>query len=226
MLVIITNKVWILLAISLLCTYYGLDIVGFWLALISVIVATTQRTIRRFYESIIEDYPKEYCVTPKLFKKIFATYQTYPEKGVPREIYYGQVTIYILFGIYTMVTLGMIFFGRWTAYILGEVYFIFLGTVTIWEFSAGSWRCFVARYKVLNRFNFKYLLSSTKEPIPEKIGDCKIIEKYKNRNKILVTVKMLNSNESVQNVVFSRCEKEGEDITYQLYELCKVKYII
>lgn len=224
--IIFRKKDTLFLILGGICIYSEWYAVGIWCLIANLLIMGIDNGVLLLYKEIITDYPAEYCVKPRLFKKIFEIYQTHPNKGVPREIYYGESIQFIGFWIYTIIAFGVLFFDSIIAFGLGIIYFLFMVVVSMWELSFSTSKSFKARYKILNRYNIKYIFFTTNVPNPRKVGKCRVVETYKKRRKIFATIKMLDDQECIRNVLFAGSEKQGRDPIYQLYEICKVKYII
>ena len=87
-------------------------------------------------------------------------------------------------------------------------------------------KSFIARYKILNKKNIKYVFLPNDEPSPRKIGDCQIIAETKKLKKTFVTVRMLETGEIKERVLQTSKKRQGNDSVYCLYEICMVFYIV
>lgn len=86
-------------------------------------------------------------------------------------------------------------------------------------------KSFLARYKLLNRYNLKYLFFTENEPYPKFIGKCRVIGETQNGNKIFATAIMIETGEIKEKVLLQRKSEQGENAIYNIYEICNVFYI-
>ena len=182
--------------------------------------------LKWIYWEIIEDYPADDCVKPEICKKLFYYERMSPMKGFPKELYYAGIAKYIGFWIYLVVDFLILLFNEEIAAKVGLVYLIAIHVLEeVWT-SAAMRKSFRARYKMLNRYNFRYLFYSEDAPYPKRIGKCEIIREYRIIRKKFVTIRMLDTGEYIDRVLISGKKRPGENPVYILYEICKVKYIV
>ena len=56
-------------------------------------------------------------------------------------------------------------------------------------------KSFIARYKLLNRYNLKYLLGPEDEPYPKQVGKCRIESVFRRGRKVFAVVRMKDTGE-------------------------------
>lgn len=182
----------------------------------------------RIYLEIIEDYPIADCIKPRRCKFLFRKLDKLSYKDIPKEMYYSELTRIIGFSIYSIVVVFLLLLSEDThlaclvgyVYIWWEIFVIILSGIIL------SRKTFLARYKRLNRYNFKYLFLSENKPYPHKVGMCKVVRERKRGKIILVTVSIIETGEIKEKVLLQGGKRVGKEPVYSLYEICKVYYII
>lgn len=175
---------------------------------------------------IIEDYPKEDYVNPSKFKFLFKKLDKKFQNNIPKEIYFSKLIKYIGLWVYTIVGIVTLAYSQKMAAIVGCIYFLITyGADIVFVFIAKR-KSFLRRYKKTNIHNFAYFFNGADEPYPRMKGKCKIVSEYKKRKRTYVTVRMVETGEVKENILFPGNKRKGEDPVYSLYEICKVFYII
>lgn len=186
-----------------------------------------QNTEKRKYESGVPDmyYPINKLIKPEKCKFLFEK-SNLPSQGIPREWYYYRVLSFYGFCVYTLIAIGVAFINQRAAGILFLVYVIIVGVCGIIVGGLENRRKFYAYFKKLTIHNLIYRIIGFNYPPKRKKGKCKIVSEYVRKNKTYVTVKMLETGEIKENILFAGVKKQGKDPTYNLYEICKVFYVI
>ena len=104
-------------------------------------------------------------------------------------------------------------------------YIVFYAVLSILSAEILTKKSFFARYKLLNRYNVKYLFLP-KEHYPKIIGKCKIESVFHRRRKVFATVKILETGEVKNKVLVLGESKHEGDTVYILHEICNVYYIV
>lgn len=178
------------------------------------------------YLEIIEDYPIQDCVKPRRFRFMYERLNKLSNKDIPKEMYYCETIKVYGFIIYSILIFLMLFINEYLASLFGGIYIGFFAVLSILSAFLLKRKSFVERYKLLNRYNIKYLFLPDNEPYPKKIGKCQIINESKRGNKTFVTVKILETNEVKKRVLLSGKNRQGNAAVYNLYEICNVFYIV
>lgn len=217
-----------IIAAHIAVTYKVLSIFSFaWLWSISVIFMDANRG----HSNIITDlrnsgYPKSQCITPKRMKFLFA-YREDVEGGseIPKEIV--QMNI---FGFYNLVFSAIVFlcvrekFDGGLSALYSEVdTAVILVVMIVLRLKAGK-AAFKNRFKKLNVYNWKYFLKASDiDSILQTIGKCRVVSVKRKGKRKYVTVKMLSTGETLENILF--CGKLSRGKIYMLYEICHLKYV-
>ena len=178
------------------------------------------------YLQVIEDYPIQDCVKPRIFKFIFKKLEMLSHKDIPREMYYSEIIKVGAFFVYSFLVFVVAFIDEYLACVIGVMYMGVNGLVSLMSGFILCEKSFIARYKRLNRYNLKYLFVAEDGPTPRKIGDCKIIAVGKRVRRTFVTVRLLENGELKERVLLLGEKCRENDSTFELYEICNVFYII
>lgn len=196
-----------------------------WLLTLLMLMMTIFWGNERQYWEIIEDYPVDDCVKDSCYSCLFKI-KKHAYKEIPIEMYYSTKFIVLGFIIYSILGLVFVFFDKKISCMMGGVYVLIAYGVHICGYLRMSKKAFLARFKKLNRYNVKYIFGVLDEPYPQKKGKCKIVAQYSKKGEKYVTVKMMDSNEIIENVLFPGNIRKGVDSVYTFYEICKVSYIV
>ena len=177
------------------------------------------------YLEAIEDYPIQDCIEPKKFKFLYKKLNKLSYKGIPRELYYCETIKVYGFIIYSILAFIMVFIDKEVTYWLGGGYIVFYAVLSILSAEILTKKSFFARYKLLNRYNVKYLFLP-KEHYPKIIGKCQIESVFRRRRKVFATVKILETGEVKNKVLVLGESKHEGDTVYILHEICNVYYIV
>lgn len=180
----------------------------------------------RIYLEVIEDYPISDCVKPKRFKSWYRKLNKLSYKDIPKEMYFCETIKIYGFIVYSLLLVVLIFCNQYIASLIGDIYIGFFFVLSILSAYLVGRKRFVARYKIFNRYNIKYLFNPNNEPYPKKIGRCHIIATTRKMNKIYVTVTVLETGEIKEKVLLQDKQKQGDNPVYNMYEICKVYYIV
>lgn len=218
---------WILMIAIFVCLHFEFPIIGIWLMSVWIFYGAVHNTFPSFYREIISDYPREQCVKPKFLKWMFPFNGDHPDKELPKEIYIMGIEIFLSLVLHTVLLPAMFLMGEDGP----ELAFSFLvwdGVFVMFMLLRGSYKGFIDHYKIMNRYNFKFYILPDGEPYPCKVGKCEIVKTYKKKRKTFATVRMLDDGEMISDVLVSGNGKKekGGNIRYQMYEICKEKYII
>lgn len=178
------------------------------------------------YLQVIEDYPVQDCVKPRKMKIIFKGLEKLSHKDIPKEMYFSEIIKVIVFFAYSFLVFAVAIFDKDLASRISAVYICFNGLVSLICCFILCKKSFLARYKKINRYNINYLFASEDEPLPRKIGDCKIIAETKRLKRTYVTVRLLETGKIEEGVLLLGGKYRGNDSIYELYEICNVFYII
>lgn len=196
-----------------------------WLLTLLMLLMTIFWGNERQYWEIIEDYPIDDCIKVSCYSYLFKI-KKHAYKEIPIEMYYSTKFIFLGFIIYSILGFVFTFVDKKISCIIGMVYVLIAYGVYICGYIRMSKKAFLARFKELNRYNVKYIFGILDEPYPQKKGRCKIIAQYSKRGKNYVTVRMVDSDEVIENVLFLGNIRKGIDSVYTFYEICKVIYIV
>ena len=180
----------------------------------------------RIYLEVIDDYPIEDCVKPQRFKFMYKKLGELSNKNIPKEMYYCETIKVYGFIIYSILAFCMYFIDEYIASLIGGIYIGFYCILSLLSSLVLKKKSFIARYKILNKKNIKYVFLPNDEPSPRKIGDCQIIAETKKLKKTFVTVRMLETGEIKERVLQINKKRQGNDSVYCLYEICMVFYIV
>lgn len=217
----------IIFVIAIIGTFYCDKVaISVWIFAIWALKTSVDKKEDLALLEIIEDYPKEDCITPVKFKFLFKKLDKSLRKSIPKEMYWSKVIKFIGLLIYTLVGVTTFLFSEELSVIVGCVYFLITYGMDIVFFIVAKRKSFLRRYKKLNIYNFMYLFNGANEPYPRMRGKCKIVSEYKRRKYKYVTVMMLDTKEVKENILFPGNKRQGEEPVYSLYEICKVFYII
>lgn len=195
----------------------------FWLLSLSYFKSYHTWSKEKDYRRIIIDYPVSDCVKPKKFKFLYKELEL-SDKGIPKEMYY--IDLLQLYGLipYTIILFAFSFINKDLSLLTAMVYVLFIASSeVVCELTAGR-KSFYARYKLLNWQTFKCAYNSSKDPEPEKIGSCEIVDKVKRRGKYFATIKMVETGRMKSEVLITRVRREDESSVYTLYKICNVFY--
>ena len=218
---------WILTIAAFVCLYFEFKIILSWLLSVWMVYRSVHYEFPSFYRQIISDYPREQCVKPKFLKWMFPFNGDHPDKELPKEIYIMGIELFLSLILHTMLLPAMFLMGEYGSG-LAFSFLMWDGVFGIFMLFRGSYKSFIDHYKIMNRHNFKFFFWPNEGPYACKIGKCEIVKTYKKKKKTFVTVRILEGGEMISDVLLSgsgKKEKEG-NIRYQMYEICKVKYII
>lgn len=214
----------ILLAMFLFSKQY--IAVSLWVVSIVSFQMSYERGNEHIYLEIIEDYPIKDCVKPKQFKSWYRKLNKLSIKGIPKEMYYCETIRIYGFIIYSLALIVLIFCSQYIASLIGIVYIGGCGLLELVSAYLMVRKRFIMRYKILNRYNIKYLFNQNNEPYPQKIGKCHVIAVNKKFNKTYVTVSLVKTGEMKKRVLLQGKNKQGENPVYDMYEICKVYYVV
>lgn len=180
----------------------------------------------RIYLEIIEDYPIKDCVKPRRFKFLYKKINRLSYKDIPKEMYYCETIKVYGFIVYSALVIPMFFINEYLASLFGGIYIGFYAMLSMLSAYLLKRKGFVARYKLLNRYNIKYLFLPDNEPYPKNIGKCQIMSETKRGGRTFVTVKILETGEVKERVLLQGKERQGNNSVYSIYEICNVFYIV
>lgn len=179
----------------------------------------------QIYLEAIEDYPIQDCVEPKKFRFLYKKLNKLSYKGIPKEMYYCETIKVYGFIIYSILAFIMSFIDRKVTYWLGGGYIVMYAVLGMLSAEIMLKKSFFARYKLLNRYNVKYLFLP-KEHYPKIIGKCQINSISRRGRKFFATVKILETGEVKNKVLVLGESKHEGDTVYILHEICNVYYIV
>ena len=197
-----------------------------WVMSIILFQMSYERGNEHIYLEIIEDYPIEDCVKPKQFKAWYRKLNKLSIKDIPKEMYYCETIRIYGFIIYSLALIVLIFYNQYIASLIGAVYIGGCGLLGLVSVHLMVRKRFIKRYKILNRYNIRYLFDQNNEPYPKKIGKCHIIAVNRMFNKTYATVRMVETGEIKERVLLQRKNKQGDNPVYDMYEICKVYYVV
>lgn len=129
-------------------------------------------------------------------------------KDIPKEMYYCETIKVYGFMIYSFLLCFMIFIDDYLGSLLGGIYIAFYCVLSILSAFLLKRKSFIERYKILNKYNIRYLFSPNNEPYPQRVGKCQIINESKRRGKVFVTVKVLDTEEEKKGVLWLGKKRE------------------
>lgn len=187
------------------------------------------------YKTIIKDYPLDgRYIEPEKMKFLFPWYRS-GGRGLPVELFItGVHTFWSLVIGSIFVIVGVI----WNSLLLGLAAFFLMGYDAIIlgvMIRKAEKKCFLVKYKEINRYNMKYwFLSGSglyegKAPSPSLIGKCEVvsIDKKKDKKSVYITVKIVETGEVFHKVIAGNSlVQEANGRIFKLYQICKVNYII
>ena len=179
-----------------------------------------------FILEIIEDYPIQDCVKHQKFKFLYKKLNKLSCKGIPKEMYYCETMQVYGFIIYSILAVIVFFIDKQWTCLLGVIYIAFYGVLGLLSAGILKRKSFIARYKLLNKYNIRYLFWPENEPYPKRIGKCKIESVFRRRRKVFATVKILETGEVKNKVLVLGESKHEGDTVYILHEICNVYYIV
>ena len=185
-----------------------------------------ERGNEHIYLEVIGDYPIKDCVKPKQFKLWYRKLNKLSIKDIPKEMYYCESIRIYGFIIYSLALLGVVFVNEYVASVIGAVYIGFISVLSILSGLMMTKRSFLERYKILNKYNIKYMFLPENEPYPRKLGKCQILKESRRGKRTFVTVIMLETGEVKERVLLQGKKKQGDNPIYSIYEICKVYYIV
>lgn len=197
-----------------------------WVVAIILLQMSFEYGNERLYLEIIEDYPIQECVKPKRMKILFKKLDKLSYKGIPKEMYYSEIIKVYGLVIYSVILVVLIFRDKHYASLCGIIYMGIVGALTIFCGFLMKKKSFLARYKILNKHNIKYIFLPGDEPYPRKIGTCYVINAYKKRRKRFATIQILETGEIKKKVLMEGKLHESEKWVYSVFEICKVYYIV
>lgn len=202
-----------------------LYLIGLWFLFVIMFQMSYLTGNEHIYLEIIEDYPIQDCLKPKQFKFLYRKLNKLSDKGIPKEMYYCETIKVYGFIICSIAALFSFFINENITLLFGKMYFWLFVALSLVSANLLKKKSFIERYKLLNKFNIKYLFRPEDEPTPRKIGKCHIISKTKQRGRVFVTVRVLETNELTERVLLqSKITNEKND-EYCLYEICNVFYV-
>lgn len=197
-----------------------------WVMSIILFEMSYDRGNEHIYLEVIEDYPIQDCVKPRRFRFLYKKLNKLSYKDIPKEMYYCETIKVYGFIVYSILAFLMFFINEYMASVFGLIYVGFYSVLGTLSACLMLRKSFVARYKILNRYNIKYLFFSENQPYPKKVGKCEIINEFKRGNKVFVTVKILETNEVKKRVLLPSKKRRENSSVYSLYEICNVFYIV
>lgn len=147
------------------------------------------------YLEAIEDYPVQDCVKPKKFRFLYKKLNKLSYKGIPKEMYYCETIKVYGFIIYSILAFVMLFIDIQMTYWLGGAYITLYVGLSLLSAGILKRKSFIARYKLLNRYNLKYLLGPEDEPYPKQVGKCRIESVFRRGRKVFAVVRMKDTGE-------------------------------
>ena len=178
------------------------------------------------YLEAIEDYPVQDCVKPKKFRFLYKKLNKLSYKGIPKEMYYCETIKVYGFIIYSILAFVMLFIDIQMTYWLGGAYITLYVGLSLLSAGILKRKSFIARYKLLNRYNLKYLLGPEDEPYPKPVGKCRIESVFRRGRKVFAVVRMKDTGEEKNRVLVLGKKEHNRDTFYILYEICNVYYIV
>lgn len=171
-------------------------------------------------------YPTDKCITPKKLRFLYI-YRKDVEGGneIPKEVVQKNV-----FGFYNIIVSGIVLLsagekcdgmisGLYTALDVLVIVIVML-TLSV----KATIIAFENRFKKLNRYNWKYFFKNSNKLVSaETYGECKVVSIKIQGKRKYVTVKMLSTGETLENILF--CGKLYRGKIYMLYEICHLKYV-
>lgn len=200
--------------------------VSLWVMSIILFQMSYERGNEHIYLEVTEDYPTKDCVKPKQFKLWYKKLNRLSIKDIPKEMYYCETIRIYGFIMYSLALVGLIFYDQYIASLIGVVYISVSGLLALVSAFMMVRKRFIARYKMLNRYNIRYLFVSNNEPYPKKVGRCHIIATTKMFNKTYVTVRVVETGEIKERVLLQGKNRQGDNLVYNMYEICKVYYVV
>lgn len=221
------HMITILFEFVILCVLLRLRLVSITCWLISILMFQMSYISgnQRIYMEIIEDYPIEDCVKPKKFQFLYKKLLKLSYKDIPKEMYYCETIKVYAFIIYTIISVPTFFINEYLAGKIGVIYICFYGILSLLCAEYIKDKSFFARYKLLNRHNIKYMFYPVNQPYPHKIGKGQIIYTVKKGSKTFATVKIVETGEIKEKVLFIGKHKQLSTPVHSIYEICNVFYI-
>lgn len=169
-------------------------------------------------------YPDDKCITVNKMRFLFA-YRDDVEGGynIPKEIV--QMNI---FGFYNLIVSGIIIFcvrGKFDGGLsLLYVDIAILSGVAILLRLKAVQVALKSKFKKMNRYNLKYVLSGSDRDMELKIiGECKVVAVRRKGSRKYVKIEMLSTGEKLEDVLF--CGRLYKGKIYMLNEICHLKYV-
>lgn len=224
--------------ILVICSFISASIAvcfeHFWLAacfwIVGLVWSSIQGMTKVYMECIVFEYPKGDYVCPRYLRSVFKRNGMGDGSYIPKEI---VISIYMLISEFAAHVFWMVivkFFIGGSIYYLAHGFlllFLVFTVVLLLIIFRIEYKIFIQKFKRLTRHNWWHIILNYYRPrkSPEKIGKCEILSEKKIKKKIFVTVKVIDTEETFSEVIFSAKRRNGKKQIYNLYEICKVKYI-
>lgn len=199
-----------------------------WIGLLFMWVGVVRWSVRTYLEWK-NTYPDNKTYSPIILKKMF--WWIYESEKLPKCFLIQAYLMMGLLDIYTILFLLLEITNSTISSLYLSFSYIILSVMLILYVEFDVFKdFFLQRFKIINKYNIRYLFpitynSTSKWPISNSMGKCKIINTYKKGKKIYASIKMHENEMIYENVLLASGLKEGNKNSYKLYEICYVKYI-
>ena len=213
----------ILIFIEMLCSIYFLDkntTLSLWFISHWSLLFLFNYGNMTVFEETLDTYPDADRVKPRYFSVIWCPLGLTSDKSIPREMYFSDIFLCVVFVIYSILLL--IINLKFKILIYKFYFTLFICTLII---SRGiiAKKAFFYRYKRITRKNLIYFFDTNDSVEPRVMGKCKIIcGNYKNKRFIATVVDQ--NNHIIDRVVFEQTNLGEREADYTLYELHGVYY--